>query len=123
MTRAISASPAVIASARLTPPLHAPSFGGASSATDGIGEFLFESRMMMPGTGRGIHAGDTAEGGADAHADTGGVALAEHVASDHFAGGEQVAADDIAEATGRRLVGLHAEIGEGDAGLERIGIE
>src|SRR3954468_5948858 len=117
MTRAISASLAVSASASLRPPSQAPPATGASSSvTGGIAELLFECRMDMPGAGGGIDAGDAAERGADAHADAGGVALAEHIAGDHLAGGEQVGARHPVEAAGRRGIGLHAEIGEGDAG-------
>src|SRR3954463_4497116 len=121
MTRAISASLAGSASASLRPPSQAPPATGASSSvTGGIAELLFECRMDMPGAGGGIGAGGAAEHGADDHADAGGVALAEQNAGHQLPGGKQVGARPPVEAAGCRGIGLHAEIGEGDAGLERI---
>src|SRR5258706_882376 len=71
---------------------------------------------------RCLLSGDASESGADRHADTGEIALAEDVAGHDFAGGENVV---------RRLVVVHddlgalvdsdAEVGEGNARPQRIG--
>src|SRR5262245_5552618 len=86
----------------------------ASSCCTGL---LLECRLC------GVGAGDAAERGADAHADTGGVSLAQHVAGHHLAGDEEVVAGPAAKAHGRRLVDLQAEVREGDPGLQRIAVE
>src|SRR6478672_13752447 len=53
---------------------------------------------------RGLRAGDAAERRADAHADTGGISLAEDVARHHLACDEQVRAGPIGEPhRGRRV--------------------
>ena len=66
-----------------------------------------------------LRAGDAPEGGADAHADPGGVALAQHVARHHLAGDEQVRARHAAEAHRRGLVDLQAQVGERHPGPQR----
>src|SRR5215471_16647743 len=76
--------------------------------------------LCAQGDGGRQAAGDAAERGADAHADAGGVAPAEHVAGHHLAGDEQVLADLATEAHGSGVIGLQAQIGEGDARLERV---
>src|SRR3954466_10147095 len=86
----------------------------------GIGQFLLEFAMGEAGAGCGIDAGDAAERGADTHADTCRVALAEHVARHPLAGREQVLARNVIETRRRSVIGLQAEIGEGDAGLQRV---
>src|SRR4030095_14233293 len=53
--------------------------------------------MLLEGRAGRVGAGDAAGRSAYAHADTGGVALAEHVAGHHFAGGEQVGAGAAAQ--------------------------
>ena len=71
-----------------------------------------------------LRAGDAAERGADAHADAGRVALAEHVAGHHFAGHEQVGAGRAAEVhrrASRRP--SRPEVGEGDARPQRVAVE
>src|SRR3569833_3896022 len=87
----------------------------------GMGEFLLEFRMGEARACSRIDACDAAEGGADAHADTRGIALSEHVAGHHFAGCKQIVARHAVEVRCRGMVGLQAEIGEGNAGLKRIG--
>src|ERR1700761_7843883 len=63
----------------------------------------------------GVGAGDAAERRADAHADAGRIAFAEHVAGHHLAGDEEIFARLAAKANRGRLVGFQAEIGERDA--------
>ena len=68
-------------------------------------------------------SGDAAEGCPDGHAHSGGIALAQHIASHHLAGNEQVVAGAPAKAHGGGLVNLQAQVGEGDAGPQRIAEE
>src|SRR3569832_1961686 len=92
------------------------------SVSGGIGQLLLEFGMREAGARGGVDAGDAAEGRADAHADAGRIALAEHVAGHHLAGRKQILARHIVEAGCRGVVGLQAEIGEGDAGLLWFGV-
>src|ERR1043165_527555 len=94
-----------------TPP--ASSTASRVSASSGC---MFE--LLACSQGR-LHAGDAAECRADRHADACGVALAEHVAGHHLAGDKKVRAGAAAEVHGGFVVHLQAEVGEGDAGLER----
>src|SRR5581483_3545798 len=68
-------------------------------------------------------AGDAAEHGADGHADAGKIALAEHVAGHDLAGREHVAgALAVLHQHARLFIHARAEIGEGDAGTQRIAV-
>src|SRR5206468_12894034 len=76
-------------------------------------------RPFLCGSGR-LGACDPAEGGADAHADAGGVSLSQHVAGHHFARDEEVVAGLAVEVDLRLVVGLEAQVGEGDPGPQGV---
>src|SRR3546814_5468933 len=69
---------------------------------------------------RGLLSGDAAEHAADGHADAGQIALAQHVAGHDLAGSEHVGRGAaVCHQHPGMLVHLDAEVGEGDAGLQR----
>src|SRR2546428_4005963 len=70
----------------------------------------------------GLLAGDAPEGRADGHADSGDVALAQHVAGHDLACGEDVLrGPTVVQNHLRALVDRDAEVGERDARPQRIG--
>src|SRR5690606_14682406 len=80
--------------------------------------------LVFPFGGRcGAVARNAAKHGPDRHAHTGGVALAQNVAGHHFAGHEQVVAGHAAKMNDRMFIHLETQIGEGDAGPQRVGEE
>src|SRR5271155_4539697 len=72
----------------------------------------------------GLPPRNVSEGGADGHADTGDVALAEHVAGHDFAGGENVGRrTTVAQDNLCAFVDGHAEVSKRDAGAQWVGEE
>ena len=74
----------------------------------------------MAGRCCGLAASDAAERGAYRHAHACGIALAQHVASHHLAGDEQVVAGFATEAHGGAGVDLQPQVGEGHARAQRV---
>ena len=75
-------------------------------------------------TARGLLAGDAAEHRADGHAEAGEVAFAEDIAGHDLSGREQVAGGlAVVHQHLRLVVHADAEIGEGDAGAQRVAVE
>ena len=63
---------------------------------------------------RGFFTCDATKRGADGHADTGGIALAQYVASHHLTGNEQVTAGGACEVNRSVFIHFQSQVGKGD---------
>src|SRR5699024_1702027 len=70
-----------------------------------------------------LAASDMTKRCADGHADACGVALPEHISCHHFTGNKQIRAGCLVEMHGGLQIGLQAQISEGNARSQRVGIK